>query len=340
MKIRIKKISSLLSIGVLAVVTNNAWAAGTTAGVVIANTASISYKVGGAVQEAIESSEVGNSQSGVGNGTSTDFVVDKKVDLSVTGASDVNVVPNTTGNNLVFSVTNEGNSAEDFSFSIDSTVGGEFDATNCTATPSTIANLAVDTPTNVVVSCSIPNGGDAANGGVAGAGSVTDKDTSVVDLLATVTGVTETTVPDVAGTEDTVFADGTGTATDGADRNAKHSATGKYIVNTADIIVTKTSDVVKMVVNGVEVSKANGAKRIPGATVEYTIVVRNAVGASAPATGIVISDVVSDDLEYVDCSVAGNGIATCSESGGTVSSGAFDLAAGEIASLKFTATVK
>jgi len=340
MKIKIMK--TIASAVVLSAVTNMAWAAGTTAGVNIENTASISYAVGGATQTPIESSETGNSTPGVGNGTSTDFLVDKKIDLTVSPASDVNVTPNTTGNVLTFTVTNDGNSPEDFAFVVDSTVGGDFDANTCTAAPATISNLAVDTATNVTVTCNIPNSGTADNGGAAGAGVVENSKESVVDLLATVTGVSETPGADTANV-DTVFADDVGTPTDGAARNAKHSATGKYIINTADVSVAKTSAVVKMVVNGADVTAAAGAKRIPGATVEYTITVSNSGTAPVAADGIVISDAVPANMTYDSCSFSGDGITGCAQSGGTVSStpapAGFSLAAGQSAILKFKAIV-
>ena len=337
---------TIASAVVLSAVTNMAWAAGTTAGATIENTASISYAVGGATQTPIESSETGNSTPGVGNGTSTDFLVDKKIDLNVSPASDVNVTPNTTGNVLTFTVTNDGNSPEDFAFVVNSTVGGDFDANTCTAAPATISNLAVDTATNVTVTCNIPNSGTADNGGAAGAGVVENSKESVVDLLATVTGVSETPGADTAGM-DIVFADGVGTPTDGTAvtglRNAKHSATGKYIINTADVSVAKTSAVVKMVVNGVDVTAASGAKRIPGATVEYTITVSNSGTAPVAADGIVISDGVPANMSYDSCSVSGDGIIGCAESAGTVSStpapAGFSLAAGQSAILKFKAIV-
>lgn len=361
MKIKIMK--TLLSVAVLSAMSNATWAAGTAANTDINNRATITYSVGGATQTPINSSAAGNSDpsactaaTGVG-ACFTTFKVDKKVDLTVTGASDVNVIPNTTGgigpdiNVLQFTVENTGNSAENFTFSLDSTVGGDFDATGCTATPASISPLAVDTPTIVKVDCDIPNTGTTDNGGTAGAGVVADTKESVIDLLATVTGVSETPdgTPDSASTVDTVFADGTGTATDGASRNAKHSATGKYIVNTANVTVQKTSAVVSMVVNGNTINAAAGAKRIPGAIVEYTITVSNAGTANADASGIVISDSLPANLAYKSCSFSGVGITGCSgpavdATSGTIKStpdpAGFTLTAGDSAVLKFQAEVQ
>ena len=337
-------IKTVLSVAIMAA-TSATWAAGTTAGTDINNTASITYSVGGNAQTPIESSEAGNSTPGNGNGSATTFKVDKKIDLSVTPATTVNVTPNSSGA-LTFQVTNEGNSVEDFAFNISEIAGGDFDATGCTAAPANINSLAVDTPTNVVVTCNIPNSGvnTANNGGVANAGTVANTKTSVIDLLASVTGVTESTGADTAAV-DVVFADNTGTATDGADRNAKHSATGTYVVNTADISVAKTSAVTKMSINGADVAGTgvDAPKRIPGSTIEYTITVSNAASAGAPATGIVITDAVPANMTYVACSFSGSGITGCGLSGSDVKStpdpAGFTLAPGESATMVIEATL-
>ena len=94
--------------------------------------------------------------------------------------------------------------------------------------------------------------------------------------------VTQTTGGDTAGTVEVVFADNVGTATDGvlSGRNGSHSATNTYTINTADLIVTKTSAVISDPFN-----LTSNPKRIPGATIEYTITVSNANGASDAATG-------------------------------------------------------
>lgn len=366
-----KIIPRLASLAILTAISTSTWAAGTTAGTSVNNTASISYSVGGATQTDIESSSTGNSNPGSGNGTPTTFVVDKKIDLIVTGpGSNVNVTPNTSGNDLVFQVTNEGNSAEDFSLTISEIAGGDFDANTCTASPSSFTALAVDTPTNVTVSCTIPNSGTADNGGVANAGTVANTNTSVIDLLATVTGVTASTGADTAGcisgTPDTpscvvdvVFADGTGTTTDNADRNAKHSATGTYVVNTADLTVQKTEAVSKMSfdlnddnTNETDVTTGN-LYHIPGSTIEYTVTVTNADGAAA-ARSIVLSDTLQSDLTFVSCTASGDAVLdtvfpaavsttattpTCSAAGQVVTTSSFTLPGGSGSTKQETITI-
>jgi uncharacterized repeat protein (TIGR01451 family) len=352
MKIKIMK--TALSVAVLAATistTNSTWALGTTAGTDIDNTASIDYSVGGTNQTDIYSSPTGNSLPGVPGSagaptvaaTNTTFVVDKKIDLSVTPPVDLNVTPGATAQVLTFQITNDGNSPENFSMTASDIAGGDFDATACVVAPTTFTALAVDTATNVTVTCTIPNSGTTANGGTAGAGLVANTKTSLIDLLAEVTGVTnDSGIVDDAAVVETVFADDTGTATDGADENAKHSAAASYIINTAELTIKKTSAVTKMVVNGVDVT--TNQKRIPGATIEYTIVVTNDVldgtADAATATGIVISDLVDANLENITATITGGTSTSAPVTGQNVASTAFDLAAGETATLTITATVK
>lgn len=324
--IKISKLIPLaLSLAALSFTTSY-WAAGTASGTSINNTAVLTYNVGGTAQTEIESSEGGNSTPGAGSGSATSFKVDKKIDLSVTAGSAVNVVPGTAAQNITFTLVNEGNSQETFSFSPTQVASGDDFDTSC----ATLANvtLAADATATITVKCDIPvsNGVTVKNG-----------KTSIVDLKATTTNVTETAGADDAATVQTVFADNTGTGTDGADRNAQHSAVNTYTINTADLTVMKTSAVTKMSINNADDS--TDPKRIPGATIEYTITVSNAAGAST-ASGIVISDAIPATLSIVGTPTITGGTSTsASVSGQDVTSAAFNLAAGETAVLTIITTV-
>ena len=355
---KMKIMKTLTSVAVLAIASNSAWAGGTASGTDVDNVAEITYSVGGTLQTKIESSEAGNSTPGEITGNETTFVVDKKVDLVVTPpASSTTVSPNSDGlgttNDLTFVVTNEGNDPENFSFSVSDIVGGDFDPTTCTATPSTAAALAADASVNVVVSCEIPDLGTAPNGGVAAAGTVANGNTAVVDLLATVTGVTASTGADDPAAIDTVFADGTGTSQDTADRNAQHAAEGTYTVSSANLLVSKTQSVTKMALDldddgsttgtgnatGDETDVAGGY-HIPGSTITYLITVSNAAGA-ATADGIVITDAVPATMTLVSTPVL-SGNATGSATSGTanaVVTPAFNLTAGQSATLTIIARI-
>ena len=336
---KIIKISKLipLSISVAAIaLTSASWAAGTAAGTTINNTATIAYQVGGVAQTEIGSSALGNSS---GAGTPTTFVVDKKIDLLVTAGAGTPVAPGASGTatNLSFTLKNEGNSTESFSLTASQVAAGDdFDTSNCTVTsPASPVSLAADDVTDVTVQCDIP-----ANNGT----TVINASESKVNLLAAEsTGLSETNGADTVGSVDIVFADGAG-ASDMA-RDAKHSAINTYTINTADLTVMKTSAVTEMVIlkdDGTTLETVTtNAKRIPGATIVYTITVSNKAGAST-ATGIVITDTVPADLTVSTSTpptISGGTSTTASASGNDVTTAAFDLPAGQTATLTITATV-
>ena len=329
-----KIIKSLASIAVLALASNSAYAAGTTAGTGIDNTASISYSVGGTPQGDIASSPTGNSDPGTA-GVPTTFVVDKKIDLVVTGsATDVPVAPGATTQAITYTVTNEGNSTEDFDLSVDGTVTGDaFDLSACTITDPATSTLTLiaDQTATVTVECTIPDGSATVVDGALGS----------VDLLANIGGgITETAGTDTAGAVDVVFADSLGTATDGAAENGSHSAISSFVISSASLIVTKTEAVSTMWIDttgdGVLDTPTTGNFfHIPGAEITYTITVSNADGA-ADATDLIISDPLTAlRLEFVNCAVSGPVVGvTCSNSvplgtdGGTVTTSSFTLPGG------------
>ena len=100
--------------------------------------------------------------------------------------------------------------------------------------------------------------------------------------------LSETSGADTAGV-DTVFADEAGD-TDIA-RDAQHSDTDAFLVQSAVLTVTKTLAVVADPVNGVTNPKA-----IPGAYIEYTVTVLNAGGAGAGATNVTLTDDLTTEI--------------------------------------------
>src|SRR5690348_9406371 len=103
-----------------------AYAAGTTAGSTITNTATVNYQVGGISQNATTASDT--------------LTVDRKVNLTVAevGNTTTTVTPGQTAAVTTFSVTNTSNAVLDFSLAAVQPVGGtaahggtdSFDATN------------------------------------------------------------------------------------------------------------------------------------------------------------------------------------------------------------------
>ena len=97
----------------------------TLAGTTIANRASVNYSVGGLAQAPIESSPTGNVTPGVGAGVDTSFLVDNKIDLSVSeisGSATV-VTPGMLNQVLAFTVANSGNSPEGYQLTLSEEVG-------------------------------------------------------------------------------------------------------------------------------------------------------------------------------------------------------------------------
>ncbi len=295
-----------------------AHAVGTVATTPVDNRASVNYTVGGIGQTVIESSPVGNTPPGVGNGADTQFLVDRMLDLMVTeqGASYTSVTPGATLRVLTLRVRNTGNDVQDFSLSaadrVTGTAGpfGGLDAFDTAAVSvlvdfngnstydagvdvaTFIDELAADTEVDVFIVSTIPGG-------------LSDGDLAVLTLTAQVAqGNTvgqgadiltdDRLVADDPAVVQNVFADGTG-ATDGPN-DGRYSDSDGYIVASAQLTITKASAVISDPVGG-----AN-PKAIPGAVIEYTITIANAAGASADANGISIADDLS--LEIASGSIA------------------------------------
>ncbi|HEX7874390.1 MAG TPA: DUF11 domain-containing protein [Sphingobium sp.] len=283
----------------------SAQAAGTEAGTSIPNQASVSYSVGGTQQTA--SSNIAT------------FVVDKKVNLTVSGGVITQTAINTTDQVTAFQVTNLTNATQDFRLTIDqqslsvpilgvdnfdvtsmrvfvdSNGNGTYDAGVDTATY--IDELAADTSVTVFIVGNIPNapGSDvaivslsaqAASGGQAG-------------TQGTALAATSLLQGDSPSTVDIVFADAAGThdpARDGIGR-----AFNAFKIATAAVSMTKTarvlSDPVNLLVN---------PHAIPGAIIEYCLTVSNA--GPGTATNVGISDAVPAGTTYVSNSLSIGGV--------------------------------
>ena len=320
-----------------------AHALGTAAGTAITNLATLNYSVGGAAQTAIGSSETGNT---TGAGTATSFVVDNKINLLVasTDTTFVSVVPGLTGagggnpNNALqvttFTVTNTGNSVQDFSLLAANLGNGttlfggtdNFDGTSCVArveSGTTAGYDATDTATfidelpangvkTVYVICAIPV-------------ARVNNDVAVVSLTATAlaggaagvqgAALVETTGANTAGV-DIVFADGAGT--DDLARNANYSARSAFRVVTATLTVTKSVAAVCDPFNG-----SASPKNIPGTFVRYTITIANTGAASATLStvGDTLTSLVTFDANLITgAGGPATAATTCSVAGGTATS--------------------
>ncbi len=285
-----------------------AWAVGTDAGTAINNRATVSYSVGGVAQTPIESSPAGNTTPGAGNGANTSFVVDNRIDLTVTELSGGVTVttPGATGAVTAFRLTNTGNAAQAFQLAAAQLTGGTvFGNTDNTDVTNPLAVFvdangngtyepAVDTATNV---SSLAEDADVIVFIVANVPlTVTNGQYASVRLTAraAVNGAPATLVVETTGAEnpavvDVVFGDGAG-AGDAA-RDGAFSADDQYAIQSAALNIAKTSTVVSDPFNG-----TTNPKAIPGAIVEYAITMTN-TGAVA-ATGVTLTDPIPANTAF------------------------------------------
>jgi uncharacterized repeat protein (TIGR01451 family) len=306
-----KKIA--IAVAVMLLGSSGAWALSlTTANTDVNNSVTLNYKVGGTSQTAIEAHDTG-------------FVVDRKVDLTVSNddpSHTVNVAPGNTDRILHFTVKNTGNDQEIYALSIVQHGHGladNFDPTSCTIEDNASnsgATLNITIPQedqmSITVHCNIPS-------------TAGDDDNGTIDLLASVTGRTKANddADDPAAVQD-IFADaagvaGTATAADSTDiaYDAKHSAYGIYHVKMAKLAVNKESCVITDPVGG-----ATHPHAIPGATIRYAITIVNS------GTGDANNTVLTDDINvtvFDDTKVANlkidTGACDCSTGGSSAAGG-------------------
>lgn len=308
---------SALLVGVLTIaLAATAMAGGTPSGTTISNSATVDYSVNGTAQAQVPSNPA-------------DFVVDNRVDLvvaTVDGAI-VSVVPGTFAQVLTYTVTNNGNTVQDFSLqALDSAVGafGEaetFDAANVNVFVDVNGNnsydagtdnalfvdeLGIDATITVFVVADIP------------LAQVHD-DVASYDLIAQVAqggsvGVQGGDIlTDDAGAADdptlvqVVFGDGAGSVD--AANDGRFSSLDGYMVVSAELTVVKSSDVIDDPFNG-----AANPKAIPGATVEYEVLVTN-IG-QVNADNVTVIDSIPANSSFVVGSVVAAGIVSYSSDNG------------------------
>ena len=292
-------------------------AGGTASGTDITNQATLNYAIAGTGQPAV-------------NSNTTTFKVDNLVRVVVAevGGAFTAVAPNATGQVTTFTVTNTGNTSQDFALSAngaianaqtvvlggitytDSNITSGFNVTGCQAfvengttvgyqalqdTAQAVLSLSPNSGSNsatVYVVCNIPSNATATNGNNALV-SLTATTSNAGTCAAAGTGcvtTTQTAGADTPGVVDVVFADAAGS--DDALRDGIHSARDVYQVLAAVISVNKTVTVVCDPLN----FNLN-PKNIPGAYVRYEITIANAVGA-ASATLTDINDALNVNTSF------------------------------------------
>lgn len=281
---------------------HTAYAAGTTSGTNITNTATVDYQVGGFGQSTVTS----NTES---------FTVDNRVDLTVTNVSGTNVLPNSSDQPLAFTVTNDGNTSQGYALSATNAAGDNFDMTNVriyiedgtTAgfqigednvyTANTNAfDLAADaTSVNVYIVADTPV-------------TATNGQTSDLHLVATTLNFgTAVVTPETGGANtagvDVVFGDADGIAVADGATDGQHSAVGTYTVSVAALTLVKSSSIVEDPFNG-----TTNPKAIPGARIRYSLLVTNPSATDA-ATSVVVVDDIPTNTTYFATSITLNAAA-------------------------------
>ena len=275
-----------------------AQAAGTPAGTTVTNQVTVNYQVGGVSQTPV-------------NATAS-FVVDDRVDLTVTynGPATVDVTPSSNNQVLPFTLTNTGNATHGYLLTtsvgagaltmnnvriyVDVDQSGTLNGPDTLYTAGTnVGDIAPDAFIRLLIVADTDSG--ATNGQL-----------RAYNLIATTTnaGTNTPTVEDnsvdIAANVQVVFGDGLGT--DDSNVDGAHSAVGTYEVVSATFVISKTSAVISDPLNGV-----TNPKRIPGALVRYTISLQNTGAASAD--NVVASDPVPADVTYQPGTITFNGAA-------------------------------
>lgn len=307
--------------GVLVLGAPATFAAGTDANTDISNSATVDYSVGGVSQPTATSNTV-------------TFEVDRKVNLTVAevGTADTTVVPGASNEAVAFDVTNTTNDTIDILLTVTQQDGGpgphadtddftlenvriyrddplgpspgSYDAGDTLVTA--LDNVAEDATIRVFVVADIPDG--QADGSLAAltlTGQAADAATGTAFTESTGADTEDETDNDNA---DNVFADEAGD-TD-AEHDGRHSDDDAYAVSGATLSVVKTSRVVSDPING-----TSNPKRIPGAIVEYCIVVANS-GSNAADAVVVTDDLTGAPVTFEPDSIYAGGDAACS--GGTL----------------------
>lgn len=290
-------------------------AAGTIAGTTINNQATLGFSVGGVAQANIDSNTVS-------------FVVDNRTNATLianNGGVATNVAPGGSGYVHRYTLTNTGNSVQDFALAVNSTgFNGQtlytrtdnFDVAGCIVRVDGNANgtyevandtlayadeLAADASVAVFTICNTP------------AGRI-NNDFSIVSLSARVAqggtaatqgaNLTQTAGADTAGTVDIVFGDLAGT--DDIVRDGIISVRGGYVVAAPNLTVTKSS---VAICDGLNFN--SNPKAIPGGYVRYTINIANAPTAGASASLGTLTDNLDTTNLVFDANLIAPAAASC-----------------------------
>lgn len=319
----------------------------TTAGTSISNTASVTYTVNGTAQTT--------------NSTTATFVVDRKVNFTVVadqGGTKTQVNLGQTDAVTTFRVTNTTNDIQDFLLEADQSqiVNGlvtgidDFDMLNLKvfvdSNNNGVYDAGVDTRTYIDELAPDASVAVFIVGNVPGSGTLSQAN---VDLHVTVANggqantqgnaliPTDTNLANADNTVDIVFADDDNDGI-GIDiiRNGQGRAYASYEIGTRNVALTVTKSAL-VLSDGVSVGNP---KSLPGATVQYCLLVRNATLLTA-ANGVQLNDVVPANTTYVPGSITiGTPGGTCVSLGSTEDDDADDAGETDGVTASFNSTTR
>ncbi|MEQ9562651.1 MAG: hypothetical protein RLN69_09035 [Woeseiaceae bacterium] len=323
----------LIASAMVVMLSQHAFAAGTTAGTTISNQAQVDYSVGGNAQTFILSDPAGNSVPGGASGAqATEFVVDNRVDFTLVESGAIGHTTVTPGQNsaiIQFTLANDGNLIQDFRVVATNLVGGVFAGVTDTVDMNNVQvyvdnngnGLETGVDQDFVDELAV---GDSVDIYVVADADLlfTNGDGANINLQAVVAaagaaGLGADLVNDAGNADDpltvqVVFAEGGGLALGDGSLDAQDG----FVVSSAALQITKTATLISEPFYGTGADR----KAIPGAVIEYVITVENS-GAVA-ADNVVITDTLSTDFTVNDDEYGANGelqldnggaVSTCSQ---------------------------
>lgn len=286
---------------------STAFAAGTRSGTMIYNTATAMYDIG--------------ANKGLKASVTSSLTVDNKVALTVTKNGDATVKPGSSNNALVFRITNHGNTPQRYELSATNAAGivmnnvriyldngttpNEWDtADTLYVNAGTFGDVPPDGFLNVLIVADTP-------------GSATEGQSADYHLIATTvdTGtlnVTAQTIGPRTPGVNVVFADMSGSAPGDISRDGRHSATGRFSVNSAKVLIAKSviaySDPIVGIINGTPPLYADCTacpRAMKGAVLRYSLAIT--VSGNGTAGNTVITDPIPTGTAYNSGSLKLNG---------------------------------
>jgi uncharacterized repeat protein (TIGR01451 family) len=351
-----------------------ALAVGTDAGVSVDNRATVTYSVGGSPQTGIESSPTGNNLPGVavpGGGADTSFVVDRRVDFTISqvGGALTQVAPGDNGVFVEFWVTNTSNSLLDFVIGPTNLTSAYGDVRGGGTTDSDVDMDDLRIGVSAAPDGGVPGAGpDPVDPGI-GSGATLINDlpeddsirvrifadtpltllnTQIANVLLTASAadpVSSVELQESPGADDPTLVENVFANASGADGSGFATETGAdgFSVVSAALVVTKTAAVFS--------DPLGSGKSVPGAVIEYSILIDN-TGGAADATGVVVADTVDTDVTLENgvynagasnvafsdgtfCNADGNAADGCTFAAGALSIAVPDVALGASITVTF-----